>query len=156
MKKIYGTLAAVTVVIAMAGAAFAATTTGSVGATAVVTETCTIAGGSIDFGTVDRGAAGPIAATVVDPVINCTKNTNVAVTDNDGLYELAVDQPRMKNSASADYIPYTLTYATPLTGAGMASDIGGLLALSASIADGALDAAPAGNYSDTIVFTLTY
>jgi spore coat protein U-like protein len=158
MKKYLVVLAAMMMVFAMVSGVYAAgSKTDAIPVTATVATNCTISGGSIAFGTVDAvtDATGK-SATVTAPTINCTKGASIAVTDDDGTHELAADAPRMYNGT--DYIAYTVTYSTPLTGDGMgvAHNIGGDLTLAASFASGALDAASAGAYTDTYTITITY
>lgn len=157
MKKSLVILAAMVMVIAMVSGAYAAgSKTDAIPVTATVATNCTISGGSIDFGTIDAvtDAAGG-SATVTAPVINCTKDTSVAVTDDLGANENGTNA-RMTNGT--DYIVYSFTYTTPIIGEGMgvAHDIGDNLALSASFAAGALDLASAGAYTDTLTLTITY
>jgi spore coat protein U-like protein len=158
MKKYLVVLTAMVMVIAMASGAYAAgSKTDAIPVTLTVATNCTISGGSIDFGSVDAvtDAAGG-TATVTAPTINCTKGASVAVTDDDGVNESGVGAPRMTNGT--DYIAYTVSYTSSLTGDGMgaANDIGGDLSLAASFAAGALDTASAGAYTDTLTITITY
>lgn len=149
-------LAAVMLMFAMTSSVLAAgSKTDAIPVSATVATNCTISGGSIDFGTVDAVTdAGGKNATVTAPTIKCTKGASIAVTDDDGLYD-ASGTPRMSDGTT-NYLAYSVSYSTPLTGAGMNSDIGGSLNLSASLAANALDDVPAGSYSDTLTITITY
>ena len=158
MKKKFVVLAAMMMVIAMVGGAYAGV--GSPKSTAVpvtanVLNNCSISGGSIAFGEVDAitNALGLTAPTIVQPTIKCTKNASVAVTDDKGLYFLV--KSRMKDSGT-NYLLYSYSYSTPLTGNGITTDIGSTLGLTASFASGALDNVPAGSYSDTLTLTIAY
>jgi len=158
MKKSLVILAAMVMVFAMVSGAFAAgSKTDAIPVSATVATNCTISGGSIAFGSVDAvtDATGKVA-TVVAPTINCTKGATVNVTNDDGGNELVAGAPRMKNGTQ--YIAYTVTYASPLTGADMGTthDIGGALTLAANIPAGALDAAAAGVYADIYTITIAY
>lgn len=157
MKKILFMVAITMVVIAMASGAFAGTTTSTVAATATITNTC-VAGGSpaVAFGSLDASVAGPYAGVITDPTLWCTTGDSVAVTNNGGQNFFGT----FRLKSGVNFIPYTLTYTTPLTGQGKAIDIGGQgagkLSLTASIAAGNIDSAPAGAYSDSVVLTFTY
>ncbi len=127
--------------------------------TGSVQNACLVTGSpSLTFGTVDAvtNAAGA-TATVAPPVVKCTTNGSVSVSDNGGLNYSG--SPRLKDS-SGNYINYSVGYSTPLNGAGGTTDIGGngagRLNLQATIPAGALDNAPAGTYSDTITLTISY
>lgn len=150
MKKSLVILAAMALVIAMVGGASAATTTDTIAATATITTSCSMTGGAIAFGTVDAetNAAGG-TATITNPAIYCTNTLPVAVSDD------KAGSSNMTDGA-AHNIAYSFTYATSLTGGGTAVDIGASLNLAATFAAGALNALPAGTYSDSIVFTLTF
>jgi spore coat protein U-like protein len=157
MKKIYVVLAAVTLVIVMAGAAVASTSNVTVATSATVAEVCVVnAPGAIAFGTVDTDSAGAIAGTITAPDFACTALTAVAVSDDDGANETGVDAMRMTDGAN--FISYTIAYDSTLAGAGIAVNIGDGtgLNLTASIPAGALAAAPTGVYGDTIIFTISY
>lgn len=157
MKTIYGGLAAVIAVFAMAGAAFASTSNVSVATSATVAEVCVVnSGGTIAFGTVDTGSSGAVAGVITAPDFACTALTAVTVTDDLGLYESGA-QMRM-NDGGVNFINYNVSYTNALTGAGIGTSIGGPagLNLTATIPAGALAAAATGNYSDTITFTISY
>lgn len=159
MKRIYGVLAAVTLVIAMAGVAYASTSNVTVNTSATVAEMCTVgAAGAIAFGTVDTGSSGAIAATITAPVIECTNTLAVAVTDDDGANESGLNAMRMTDGIN--FISYTIAYNAAIAGEGIGISIGGAgatrLNLSAQIPAGALAAAPTGVYSDTVIFTISY
>lgn len=165
MKKYMVVLAAIAMVIAMAGAAMAATTSSSVAATATIANKC-VAGGSpaLAFGSLDGSMVGPYPATVTNPTLFCTSGDTITVTDDGGLSGTTGGVPVTGTSwnlkSGANLIPYTLTYTTSLTGAGFSTDLGGSgagkLSLSASIANGAIATVPAGSYTDTVVITYTY
>jgi spore coat protein U-like protein len=156
MKKSLVIMAAMVMVIAMVSGAYAAgpgsPKTTAVPVTATVLNNCSITGGSIAFGSVDAltNASGA-SATVVQPVIKCTKSAVVAVTDDKGLRT----NYTMKD-AGTDVLVYSVAYTASLTGSGITTDIGSTLALTGSLAAGALDAIPAGSYSDTLTLTIAY
>ena len=153
MKKYLVVLASMLMVLAMAGGASAGSKDGAIPVSATVATNCTISGGSIDFGTVDAVTdAGGKSATVIAPTIKCTKGASVGVTDDGGTHFSTT--PRM--SDGTNFLAYTVSYDTPLTGDGIKTDIGNSLNLTASLAAGALDDVPAGSYSDTLTITITY
>lgn|SRR5574341_59410 len=126
---------------------------GSVGGT--VTNACSVTGSpALDFGAgLDASIIGPYPATVTLPVIKCTMSDSVTITEDYGVNRLGM-QHRLRSGAN--YVNYNFGFSTPLSGLGGATDIGGSLAMNASIPVGGLDNAPAGTYTDTITLTLTY
>lgn len=160
MKNIYGVLAAVTLVIAMAGAAAAGTTPSAVAASATVAAVCSASGSpAIGFGTLDAVAdAAGASAAITAPTILCTNGASITVTDDTGVNEAVPGTAPARLKSGTNYIPYSYSYTGSLTGAGMGTSIGGVagLNLTASIAAGALDNAPAGVYADTLTLTIAY
>ena len=165
MKKSLFVVAAIAMVIAMVGGAYAGTTTATVSATASVANVCVAGGGSIAFGALDPATfAGPYPGGVTDPTLWCTMSDGITITDNGGQNGTTAGVPLTGTSwnlkSGTDLIPYTLTYTAALTGQGKGTDIGGQgagkLSLTASIAANAADNAPAGNYSDSVILTFTY
>lgn len=164
MKKYFGVAAAIAIFIASVAGAYAATGTSTVGATATITNICVVSGGSIAFGSLDPTTAGPYLGGVTNPSLWCTTSDGILGTDNGGENGTTGGTPvtgatwRLKSGSN--YIPYTLTYTSALTGAGKSSDIGGQgggkLSIAASIAAGAIDNVPAGAYSDSVILTFTY
>jgi len=170
MKKYLGIAAAIAIVIVMAGGAFAAgSTTSAVGASGTVLGVCSASNdGVINFGAaldaVANAAGVPFASVVVTPpTINCTPGATYVVTAvglNGGVDTGAGYQ--LRKGVTTDYIAYTFSYTSPITGAGFGSGTGiggtgaGHLAITPSIAANALDAAPAGTYSDTVTLTINY
>ena len=158
MKKYLVVFAATVMVIFIVNGAYAAGVgspkTDAIPVSLTVANNCSISGGSIAFGSIDAITnAGGKTATVVQPTIKCTKGATVAVTDDKGLRS---PTPAMKLATGADLILYTYSYNTTLTGTDITSDIGSTLALTASFAAGALDAATAGVYADTLTLTIAY
>ena len=157
MKKYSVIAAAMAIIVVMVSGAFAATTSSTVAATATIANKC-VAGGSpaVAFGSLDASVVGPYAGTVTDPSLWCTKSDSIAVTDNGG--QNFSGTFRLKSGTN--YIAYTLTYSTPLTGAGKGTDIGGQgvgnLGIAANIPAGNIDNAPAGAYTDSVILTFTY
>ena len=156
-------MAAMTLIIAMGAGAYAATTTSSVNATATLTPGCLFGGGpALAFGTIAAGVdSAAKTATVTDPTLYCTSGYNATITDDDGANESGANLNQLSDG-SGNFIPYTLSYDSTLTGlgAGAGNDIGGQgagsLSLTATIGAGVVDTVPAGSYSDTVVLTVTY
>jgi len=123
--------------------------------TGTVQSSCAVTGSSsLIFGTVDAVTyAGGASATVTTSAIKCTMGSSVTVTSDGGLNYSGT--PRLKNAAT-DYINYNISFNSPITGAGGATNISGNLALSAAIPAGALDNAPAGLYNDMLTLTVSY
>jgi len=163
MKKSLVVLAAMVMVIAMASGAYAAgTVQPSISATAKIDSKCVLGGSpAIAFGTLDATMTGPYTGIVTDPTLWCTKTAGATITvgDNGGKWGVANASWNLK-SAAGDLIPYTLSYSKTLTGQGKSVEIGGQavggLKIAGSIAAGAIDITPAGDYSDTVLLTITY
>lgn len=156
-RRMFAVLAAVTLVIAISGGAYASSDTVSVGASATVAEVCVVnSGGTIAFGTVDTGSSGAIAATVTAPDFACTNPTAVSVTDDLGANDFGGNM-RMTDGLG-NYITYEISYNAALTGQGLATNIGdaAYLNLTAQIPAGNLAGAIVGNYTDTITLTISY
>jgi spore coat protein U-like protein len=150
MKKHLIVLAAIVMVVMMAGGVWAAP--GDVTVQATVADKCAAISGNatIDMGTVDgvTDAAGvanmPITTNTLS--LKCTKDANVTITlgGTGNLHK------------GADVIAYTLAGDTAMLGLGFGAG-GELLSawnLTASIAAAGLDAAPAGVYTDTVTVTI--
>jgi len=164
MKKYLVVLAAIMMVIFMVSGVYAAgTATPTVAATATIANVCSASNdGKIDFGTIDEVAnAGGATGTITPSTIHCTAGSTYVVTaagannggSGTGPYYLGV-------GGVAPWIAYSITFNTPITGKGTTTSIGGTgagnLALTGSIASGALTTQPAGAYTDTITLTIAY
>jgi spore coat protein U-like protein len=151
MKKILFLMLAM--LLAMAGTSMAATVSDTVPVTATIFGSCLIdtATASIDFGSLDNGAAPAVVATVAQPDINCSVGVNYTITDDDGLNESGPGLPNMDDGLG-NQIPYTIGYTAAKVGTGAldAMDITG------NIAGGTYVGSPTGNYTDTITFTVTW
>jgi spore coat protein U-like protein len=152
MKKILFLMLAM--LLAMAGTSMAATVTGSVPVTAVILGTCGIntAGASIDFGSLDPNLAPAVSATVVPPQVTCDAGLNYTVSADDGLQPSGPGAPNMDDGA-ANQIAYTIGYDVNYVGTGVPQNITNL---TGDILLGAYAGSPNGNYTDTIVFTVTW
>lgn len=107
-------------------------------------------------------AANPFAATVsgvLDAAIQykCSNGTAAtSVTRNDGANSIAAGTPRMRRAATADYIPYTLTFSGDTqTGTGFGSGQEKTLTVTSSIAAADFANATAGTYTDSVTLTLS-
>lgn len=161
-KNLFVVMAAMTLVMAMAAGAYALTVNGNVNVSATVLlapPVCTISGvATLNFGNVDEMTnAGGATAAVAPPDIRCTNSAGVAVSDDLGANESG---PQMRLTDGVNFIDYSISYTAALTGGGAGVNIGDGVApelgLTASIPAGALTSKPAGNYTDTVVLTLTY
>nr|WP_314898988.1 spore coat protein U domain-containing protein [uncultured Deefgea sp.] len=105
---------------------------------------------TIDFGNLQSGGADAIASTKVG--FWCSKDTAYSLTTSDGNN---VEGSQKNLALGTDKIPYDLALdKTNGTGLGKGAPID--VTLTATIANSALDAVPAGTgYTDTVVLTLT-
>lgn len=146
MKKLV-VLAAVAMFL-MTGSAMAANTA-TVGVSANVVGSCTIAGGSIPFGNLNAAGAGPMNAVVTQPQVNCSNGLAYVVTDDDGMNESGVNANQM--AFGANVIPYSFTYTAAGVGTGGLANMD----IAASIAEADYLGKPAGIYNDTVTLTVT-
>jgi len=141
---------------AMAGTAMAASVNDTVPVTAVIVGSCSIntVGASIDFGSLDPGAAPAVSATVVQPTITCTNAMNYTISDDTGVNEAVpgVAPLRLVDGIATNYINYTIGYTAAKVGTGAADPMD----ITADIGAGAYTGYPADNYTDTITFTVTW
>ena len=132
--------------------------------TASITGTCNfnaannVAGNTtLDFGTLDQTLSTDASATQTSLDYWCTSGTNVgSISADTGTYSGSCSgTPCMKNTASPDFIKYTLIYTDPsgTTGAGKTSPL--TVTFDASILNADYVNAPAGNYEDFITLTIT-
>jgi len=129
----------------------------------IITNKCTTSGnGTIDFGTLNANAnAGGLTESAsyvtTKPNICCTANSTYAVTAAGAHGGTNVGSGYRLKHGTSDYITYSISYVTPITGQGDTVNIGATdLNLKAGFLAGALDNAPAGQYTDTITLTITY
>ncbi|KUG23486.1 spore coat u precursor [hydrocarbon metagenome] len=157
MKRFMVVLAAMALVIAMVGGAFAETTT-TVKSTASIANACQLGGiGAIAFGDLDQvtGAAkADVAATGY--TLWCTKGYSAAISINNGS-NYSGSTRNLKNTTNTDLIPYALAWTTPVEGDGKSTDIAtSKVALKGTIADGTYADVSAGAYEDTVTITISY
>lgn len=146
--------------LALAGAtcAPAATFGLAVGATVLSASNCkfrTAAGSVLAFGNIDPSSATNRTATV-NLTIRCNGSAataSYALTADDGLYGVGPGQPRMRHAVTAtEFLPFTLD--TPITGT-TPKGVDTVLAITGTITPAQFQNAPAGNYADTVVLTLS-
>ena len=141
--------------IAFSGVALALDTN-TVTVTANVIGTCKFASATstLAFGALDPSSAlDASGSATVD--FWCTRNASYSIVDDDGLHETAVDANRMQNVADAtEYIPYSFSY-NPAAGTGSGPSTPITLTMNGLINNADYVNAAVGNYSDTIVLTIT-
>lgn len=152
------------VLLAMAGAAQAATKTASFNVSATVAKNCIISAGNLNFGVFDGATDIDTTSTIT---VNCTNNAAFNVGLSPGQYGTFAGR-KMRNIANNEELVYNLyttagrtivwndtTDRVGGTGGGMTVDrlltVFGSLRGSDNI--GALEA---GSFSDTIIATITY
>lgn len=159
-KRFIGTFAALGMLLSGA-AAFAATETNNLTVSAVVTDTCEVTVGNIDFGTLENWNGAQATSNVA---VNCSGTTSsVTVKVGGGLYyDHTASAGRMMYDGSANYIPYTLRFTS--TGDAVGTDA----ASTALTMDGSNDGSltiygevpkgewEAGTYGDTAVVSVIY
>ncbi|GAB4369036.1 MAG: spore coat U domain-containing protein [Deltaproteobacteria bacterium] len=136
-----------------AGSAMAADTA-NVQVTATVVGSCSFATiPTVDFGNLDPTANVLVNAPAVDLTFNCTTGVPYTLTDNKGGINGSLSSTL--DDGSGNTIPYSLTYnnyAGVGAGAGVGNEI--VSTLAGTIAANTYGGAPAGIYTDTIVFTI--
>jgi spore coat protein U-like protein len=155
MKKYLVLLAAMALVIAMVGGAFAAVSP-TVDVNAIVAKTCTAENdGVLEFGTIMSGGSGNAVALVTAPTIYCTPGTTFAVT------AASANAPGFRLTDGTNFMTYTFSFNPTITGQGFATNVGDDSAatdlnMGATIADTVYNAAPAGTYGYTITLTIAF
>lgn len=147
--------------MALAAAGFAAplsaladTATLSVTATVVGTCKVTTSTGTLAFGSLDPSSATDGSGSSSDIQFWCTKGAAYTITDDNGLHEVG-SQHRMQSDtlATAEYIPYNISYTASGTGSGPSTPI--TLSVSGTVLNADYINASADTYSDTVTFTIT-
>ncbi len=153
MKKRILLVAAIALV--MSGGAATALDTATVTVSAIVPDTCRFntTTATLAFGVLDPSTA-PAVATSTNLSFWCTSGASYTITDDDGLYETAVDANRMQSTTLAvfEYIPYTITYNPTGTGLGPANPI--TLNITGNIAAGSYASNSGDVYEDTVTLTI--
>jgi spore coat protein U-like protein len=166
MKKIILIVAAIAIVLAMAGGAYAASISPTVSVTGTVSGICKAGtAGVMAFSIPDPSAPGPISATVTDATVFCTNTSAFTVTAaslNKGGAAATCASPGgitgTLKDASANVMNYTFTCGTAGgTGQGFGAGKDRALSLAGSIASAAyINAAASSTYADTVTLTITY
>jgi spore coat protein U-like protein len=141
--------------IAFSGVALAADTN-TVTVTANIVGTCKFnsATSTLAFGALDQTLTTDATASNNSTTFWCTKNTNYAITDDDGLNELVANENRMQNLGTpGEFIKYSFGYG-PATGAGGGKTSPITLTMNGTVNNIDYVNAAAGNYQDTVVLTI--
>jgi spore coat protein U-like protein len=164
-------LVTATALLAVAGAANAATTTTTFDVTATVLANCSVSANALAFNNYTPSAGALTASTTVQ--VRCTRNTPYTVALSAGTTAGGtIAQRLMVNSASADTLQYNL-YTTnalatifgdgtggsatqPGTGNGMGAAATSFSVFGQLPDSAANQNAPTGSYSDRITVTITY
>jgi spore coat protein U-like protein len=164
MKRYMTVLAAIVIVIAMVGGAYAAGSVSEpVAVTATVSGLCKVGtSGAMSFAIPDPSAAGPIPATIATPATvlcsNTTPYTVTAASANAGGAAATCAGPGITGQlkdASANTMNYTFTCSTPGTGLGFGNPVS--LGIAGSILQAAyINAAASATYADTVTLTISY
>jgi len=153
VKRLAGLMMGLSLVL-LTGVAFAADIN-TVTVTANVVGTCRFnsATSTLAFGALDPGTGADVNAST-STTFWCTKNASYSITDDDGLYETAVNSNRMRHATTlTEYIPYTFSYnPTSGTGDGRTSPI--TLNISGTVTFANYQNAAAGDYADTVVISI--
>jgi spore coat protein U-like protein len=161
MKKILLAVAVLTIVVMMAGGAFAAILNPKIDVTATVQSKCTwIADGALTIA-IDPAAAGVQTMTPTQPQVKCSKNKALAVSaasSGSGLTDATGSLGGTLKQAGYTDIPYTFTYAIAPVGNGFGGAADVNFSIAGSVAQAAAQAAEysATNYTDTVTLTVTY
>jgi spore coat protein U domain-containing protein, fimbrial subunit CupE1/2/3/6 len=161
---------AIAIAIGSAPGTHAATQTSNLSVTASVTANCTISTTPVAFGAYD-----PVTANATTGLngtgtvsVNCTNGASTTVTlgqgANPGAGSTDAVPARRLNDGATDYLTYTLYSDTGRTtawgntaGTGLAfTGTGAVQALTVYGTVAAGQNVPAGNYSDTVVATVTF
>jgi len=133
-----------------------ASDTNTVTVTANVVGTCKFLSSTstLAFGSLDPSSGSDVnASTTVQ--FWCTKNANYSIIDDNGSNEeTGSDVHRMKGPGTNNYIPYTFEY-TPTSGQGNGRTNPIDLKISGTVKFTDYQNAVAGDYSDTVVLTIT-
>jgi spore coat protein U-like protein len=154
MKRLIVTaVAAALLAWPFAGALAAGNNTLTVSANVLGTCVFNSATSTLAFGALDPTSAADATASG-STTFWCTSGVAFALADDDGLYETGPDANRMKHVTAAQYIPYSVAFSTSAAvGGGAGSPI--TLTIDGTILNADYVGAQAGDYSDTVVITVT-
>jgi spore coat protein U-like protein len=144
------------IIMVFSGAAAFAADTATVTVSAIIPDTCRFNTPSVAlaFGVLDPATA-PAVSAGTSITFWCTTGASYTVTDDDGLFETAVDANRMQSTALAvpEFIPYTMTY-NPASGTGLGPASPITLNITGDIAAGTYSGNTADVYNDTVTLTI--
>lgn len=106
----------------------------------------------INFGSLDPNS-GVDANASTNLNLWCTKGMNFTIVDNNGLYSLDENTPRMKHETYNDYIPYTLNYEKK-SGSGNGPSTPEEVSIFVTIDRDSYINAREGNYSDVVTISI--
>ena len=163
MKKILLAVAVLTIIVMMAGGAFATNLAPApvINVTATVQSKCTsIADGTLTIA-IDPAAAGVQTMTLVQPQVKCSKNKPLAVSAESfgsGLTDATGSLGGTLRQAGYTDIPYTFTYAIAPVGNGFGGAANVNFNIAGSVSQAAAQAAEysATNYMDQVTLTVAY
>lgn len=154
MKRSIILVIAMAVVLVSSVAMAADTNTLTVTANVVGTCKFNSATSTLAFGALDPSVGTDAAASTT---VNfwCTKNASYTITDDDGMYETGLNANRMRHATIVtEFIPYSMSLSpTSGTGSGPSTPI--TLNISGTVLGTDYINAAAGNYSDTVVISIT-
>ncbi|MHB8109707.1 MAG: spore coat protein U domain-containing protein [Syntrophorhabdaceae bacterium] len=152
MKTIVIVCAVLIGITLMGGRAMGAGNSQIAMAAIVLAGKCTFStGGSISF-TLDPASDSTAVGTVTQPGFKCSKTAFYVITDNKGVNTDGANR-RMKHASVNEYITYNITYTPSGTGSGTGVVVP--MNIAATIPAANYSDARAGNYTDTITFTIT-
>ncbi len=133
------------------GVSFAGDTT-TLTITANVVGTCKFnSSGTISY-SLDPFVGTDIVGVVTQPTFWCTKGASFTLSDDNGVNKDGTTY-RMKHDTLSEYIPYSLSYTKTGTGAGKKNPI--TMDIASTVVGTDYVNSSAGNYSDTVILTIT-
>ncbi len=155
MKKLVGLAMFLGLVLVLTGVSMAADSN-TVTVTANVIGTCKFnsATSTLAFGGLDPSTGLDVNAST-STTFWCTKNATYSVTDDDGLYDTGPNANRMRHATTlTEFIPYTFTY-NPTSGTGNGRTLPITLNINGTVTFANYQDAASGDYSDTVVISIT-
>jgi spore coat protein U-like protein len=154
MKKLL-VLATVLGLVLGLGTVAMAQQTNTVTVTANVVGTCRFnsATSTLAFGSLDPGTGGDVNASA-STTFWCTNGTSYSISDDDGLHESGTTQRMEHTGTPGNFIAYGFSY-NPATGTGSGRTTPITLNISGTVVFADYQNALAGDYSDTVVLTIT-
>ncbi len=152
MKRLIVTVAALAL-FAVEGSAFALSTN-TISVSATVNGTCKFSSGTstLAFGLLDPAVATDAIGTV-NPTFWCTKGAAYSIANDLGAHASGTAIRMQHATILTEFIPYTLAYTGAGSGLGKSTPV--TLAVTGTILNADYVNAAAGNYTDTVVLTIT-